>query len=458
MIENQQYQDNTEPFSGDFSDWIQTLTLLDGDAQAQCFAEMLDEAEPGFIALALESLPREQRLDRWQQIDGLARVAVLTMMRSDPRQSILNLLDDDEVDLLFAMLSPEELIDWSDTLPEALVDRALQQMGNRQRERYEIYDQFNESQVGRYADHRMLVLSDSANVAQAQRFFRRIALDCGDNVFITDIDDKYIGTVSRQMIFKADGDVALVSLIDEDKPVLAADTGLFDAAEYLQHSNETEMPILAEDGQLLGRLSLRVATEIIREHLESQLMAGAGLKEDNDLFAPVLKSAQRRAVWLGINLLTAFLASATISLFEPVLAQVVALAVLMPVVASMGGIAGSQSLTLMIRGMAMGQVSRGNLWPLMRNEIGISIVNGVVWSIVIACVAAWWFADPSLGFIIGCAIMINLLAAAASGVLIPMILDKFNQDAALSGSVILTTVTDVIGFFSFLGLATWIYL
>nr|WP_256261102.1 magnesium transporter [Shewanella sp. NIFS-20-20] len=434
------------------------MTLLDGEEQAKCFADMLAEAEPGFIAMALESLPREQRFERWQQVEGLERVAVLSMMRSDPRLSILSLLEADDIDILFAMLSPEELIDWSDSLPESLVDRALQQMGDRQRERYALFDQFDETQVGRYADHRMLVLSETSNVAQAQRFFRRIALDCGDNVFITDNDDKYLGTVSRHLIFKSDPEAPLLSLIDDDKPVLSADSGLFDAAEYLQHSNETEMPILADDGQLLGRLSLRTATEIIREHLESQLMAGAGLKEDSDLFAPVLKSAQRRAVWLGINLLTAFLASATISLFEPVLAQVVALAVLMPVVASMGGIAGSQSLTLMIRGMAMGQVSRGNLWPLMRNELGISVVNGIVWSVVIAFVAAWWFTDPSLGIIIGCAIMVNLLAAAASGVLIPMILDKFNQDAALSGSVILTTVTDVIGFLSFLGLATWVYL
>jgi len=171
-----------------------------------------------------------------------------------------------------------------------------------------------------------------------------------------------------------------------------------------------------------------------------------------------MKGAQRRAVWLGINLLTAFLASATIGLFENVLSQVVALAVLMPIVASMGGIAGSQSLTLMIRGMAMGQISAGNLFSLMKNELGIGIVNGFLWAIVIGLVAGWWFGEATIGIVIGCAILINMAVAAIAGVVVPMVLQKFNQDAALSGSVILTTVTDVVGFFTFLGMATLLYL
>ncbi|WP_445947007.1 magnesium transporter, partial [Shewanella sp.] len=268
----------------------------------------------------------------------------------------------------------------------------------------------------------------------------------------------YLGTVRRHDLFKQDPDTLLESLIWEDGRSIAADSSLIEAAEAVEHSRELEFPVVDSEGILIGRVTLRTATALVREHYEAQLMATAGMDEDDDLFAPIMIGARRRAVWLGINLLTAFLASATIGLFENVLSEVVALAVLMPIVASMGGIAGSQSLTLMIRGMAMGQISAGNVMSLLKNELGIGAVNGVLWAITVGIVAGWWFDDRTMGLIIGSAILINMAVAALAGVTIPMILQKFNQDAALSGSVILTTVTDVVGFFTFLGLATILYL
>jgi magnesium transporter len=183
-------------------------------------------------------------------------------------------------------------------------------------------------------------------------------------------------------------------------------------------------------------------------------MATAGLNEDEDLFAPVLRSSKRRATWLGINLLTAFLASWAIGLFEATLQQAVALAVLMPVVASMGGIAGSQTLTLIIRGLALGQIAKGNVSPLLIKEVSVGALNGVLWAMVIGVVVSFWFSSSSIGLVIAAAIVLNIIAAAFSGVLIPIILDKLKIDPALSGSVILTTVTDVVGFVSFLGLGT----
>ena len=187
---------------------------------------------------------------------------------------------------------------------------------------------------------------------------------------------------------------------------------------------------------------------------ESQLMATAGLNEDEDLFAPVLRSSKRRATWLGINLLTAFFASWAIGLFEATLQQVVALAVLMPIVASMGGIAGSQTLTLIIRGLALGQIAKGNVPPLLIKEVSVGALNGVLWAIIIGIIASFWFSSTNIGLVIAAAIVLNIIAAAFSGVLIPVILDRFNIDPALSGSVILTTVTDLVGFVSFLGLGT----
>ncbi|WP_211164277.1 magnesium transporter [Shewanella salipaludis] len=437
---------------------VQQLTQAEGDAQADVFSEILDEAEPGTIAILLESLPLDARYERWQQVEFGERATVLSLMRAAPRMEILKRMPSEEVDLLFAQLSPEDLIDWSDSLPDSFTDRALAQMGERQRQRFELYNQYSENEIGRYTDHQMLVLSVKASVAQAQRFFRRIDLDCSDNLFLVDDQDKYLGCVRRYEVFKHAPEEPLTSLMTEETRAIAADTSLLDAAEAIEHSREIELPVVDDEGELIGRITLRTAMDLVREHYESQLMATAGMDESDDLFAPIIKGARRRAVWLGINLLTAFLASATIGLFAHVLSQVVALAILMPIVASMGGIAGSQSLTLMIRGMALGQVSAGNLFSLMKNELGIGIVNGLLWALVIGAISGWWFAEAKIGMVIACAILINMAVAAFAGVLVPMILQRMNQDAALSGSVILTTVTDVVGFFTFLGLASILYL
>jgi magnesium transporter len=437
---------------------VQQLTEAEGEAQAEVFSEILEEAEPGTISLLLESLPLDERYDRWLQIAIEARPEVLSLMRADPRLGILKKMPDEEVDLLFSQLSPEDLIDWSDSLPDSMVDRALAQMGERQRRHFELYDQYSENEIGRYADHQMLVLGHHSSVAQGQRFFRRIDLDCNDHLFLVDEQDKYLGTVRRHDLFKQAPETLLETLIWEDGRSISADSSLIEAAEAVEHSRELEFPVVDDEGILIGRITLRTATALVREHYEAQLMATAGMDEDDDLFAPIFIGAKRRAVWLGINLLTAFLASATIGLFENVLSQVVALAVLMPIVASMGGIAGSQSLTLMIRGMAMGQISAGNAMSLLKNELGIGAVNGVLWATVVGIIAGWWFSDVIMGIIIGCAILINMAVAALAGVLVPIILQRFKQDAALSGSVILTTVTDVVGFFTFLGLATVLYL
>lgn len=308
---------------------VQQLTGAFGEAQAEVFSEILEEVEPGTVAVLLEALPLDERYERWQQVEFGDRVEVLSLMRADPRMGILKRMPDEEVDMLFAQLSPEDLIEWSDYLPESFTDRALAQMGERQRQHFELYNQYSENEIGRYADHQMLVLSTKATVGQAQRFFRRIELDCNDSLFLVDEQEHYRGAVSRYEVFRSSPDAPLLSLMDEDSRAISADASLMDAAELLEHSREVELPVVDEEGGLIGRVTLRQATELVREHYESQLMASAGMGETDDLFAPIVTGARRRAVWLGINLLTAFLASATIGLFENVLSQVVALAVLM---------------------------------------------------------------------------------------------------------------------------------
>jgi magnesium transporter len=230
-------------------------------------------------------------------------------------------------------------------------------------------------------------------------------------------------------------DAATVALVFEQRDLLSA-------------------AVVDGNGTLLGRITVDDVIDVIRERGEHSFMSAAGLDEEDDIFAPVLVSTQRRAMWLGINLATAFAAAWVIGRFEATIEQLVALAILMPVVASMGGVAGSQTLTIVIRGLALGQVGSGNARLLLYRELGIGLLNGVLWAVVVAAVAAAWFSDLWLGVVIGFAIVINLFIAAFSGAIIPLILRRMNIDPALAGGVVLTTVTDVVGFIAFLGLAT----
>jgi len=247
-------------------------------------------------------------------------------------------------------------------------------------------------------------------------------------------------------------------VMDTDCIVIKADMPDSEVATLFEKFDLISAPVVDEEDNLLGRITIDDVVDVIREDADHSLMSMAGLDEDEDTFSPVLITAKRRAVWLGINLLTAFLASAVIGIFDATIEKVVALAVLMPIVASMGGIAGSQTLTVVIRGMALGHISSSNTPWLLNRELIVGVINGSLWALVVAGVAVLWFNDLTLGFIIGAAIVINLIVAVLAGATLPLILKWMKIDPALAGSVLLTTVTDVIGFMAFLGLATVFYL
>ncbi|MCB1616528.1 MAG: magnesium transporter, partial [Pseudomonadales bacterium] len=272
-------------------------------------------------------------------------------------------------------------------------------------------------------------------------------------VYVTDRFGHYTGVVYLHDIIKALPHSPISELL-VSLPSIRAESDLMTAAMEVENAETSALPVVNDNNIFLGCITLADAVWIVREESESVLMKTVGMNEDEDLFAPVKRSAKRRAVWLGINLLTAFLASWTIGLFGETLQQVVALAVLMPIVASMGGIAGSQTLTLVIRGIALGQISDANFKALLKKELRVGILNGVIWSVVVAIVAGLWFQNIIIALVIAIAIIINIAAAALSGVVIPVVLDRLKIDPALSGSVILTTVTDVVGFVAFLGTGT----
>ncbi len=433
---------------------VERLNDASDDAQMAVFEEAVIELESSELAFLLESLPLPERLERWQQVPEEDRVAVLVAMRSEPRQTIFSTFDDEQLQALLSNLHAEDLIELAETLPDSVVDTALQSMDAMQRQHYQRSAQYDDYQIGRYVDHELIILPKTARVRDAMRLIKKSLPEYTDSLYLIQRNGDYAGTVSIQKLYSALPEQPLMELSTEDPFTIAADIHLSDASEKVEHSGLAALPVIDDNNKLSGRITLRQAIEITREDYESQLMATAGLNEDEDLFAPVFRSSKRRATWLGINLLTAFLASWAIGLFEATLQQIVALAVLMPIVASMGGIAGSQTLTLIIRGIALGQISKGNMSPLLIKEVSVGALNGVLWAIVIGVITSFWFESASIGLVIAAAIVLNIVAAAFSGVLVPIVLDRFNIDPALSGSVILTTVTDVVGFVAFLGLGT----
>lgn len=406
------------------------------------------------LALLLESLPVTDRVSFWEQLSPAVQLPVLAEMRADASEAIIRAVDEVRLHDLFAELDADTLLELQDVLTEPLLEEALGRMDTEQKQRYASAQQYADSEVGHWCDHQPLVVPAKTKVNVVLRLLRRVMPKYCDHVFVVDSRGIWVGAVPIHKLFGADGVLKISELVREQFPSLNAREDIYVSADKVASSEEVALPVLDDGGMLIGRLDLGTAYEMQAERAEAQIMATAGLDEDEDLFSPVMKSARNRALWLGINLMTAFLASWFIGLFEATLQQVVALAVLMPVVASMGGIAGSQTLTLIVRGLALGQISKSNLRPLLNKELQVGLLNGVLWAIVIGLIAGYWFNSWGLGMVIGAAIVANIISAALAGIFLPVILDKLKIDPALSGSVILTTVTDIVGFVAFLGLGT----
>ncbi len=406
------------------------------------------------VATLLESLPVEHRINLWQELPRERKLDVLVEMRSDPREILIDATPEDAWVALFGDIEAEDLLELMDSLPNRIVHLAYAELDAQQQRFFREATQFNDDLVGHWLTHDLLVLPLNAKVRDGLRLIRRNVPRHCDSIFLVNRSGQFSAAVKVTQLFGAPEHVPLVELIEENMSILKGNDDAASASLQVQRSGFAALPVVDDNNKLLGRLDITSASELINEFYERQVMATAGMDEDEDLFSPVAKSARNRALWLGINLLTAFLASWFIGLFEATLQQVVALAVLMPVVASMGGIAGSQTLTLIVRGLALGQVSPANRRALMIKELKVGGVNGVIWALVIGIVAYFWFTDVLLGVVICLAILFNIVAAALAGVLVPVILDKLKIDPALSGSVILTTVTDIVGFVAFLGLGT----
>ncbi|NVD08427.1 magnesium transporter [Vibrio sp. JPW-9-11-11] len=443
----------------DLSLLIEQIGKADEDQHAPILNEAIEQGlEPGSVALILEAFPIEERVKLWRSLPLELHIEVLTEARAEVRHSVIDQLSDTELKLTLAKLDNLSLIEWADSLPEEIINEALHLIEKDELELYDQANQYQDDELGRWAERKVVTLPFNISVDKAKILMERYSYDAPQQIYLINKRKQFRGLVSYIDLLRAEPNERLRNLAVDNVLTLDANLTLAESIESLEHSSLSAMPVVDEQQTLIGEVDWHFALGTQREIYEARLMAGTGMDEGDDLFAPVIKSSQKRGVWLGINLLTAILASVTIGLFEDVIAQVVALAVLMPIVASMGGIAGSQTLTLMVRAMALNQITTGNRWALLKNEIGIGSINGLLWALIIGALAGLWFQSTVLGATIALAIIVNIITAAMFGVLIPIALDKLKLDPALAGSVILTTVTDVVGFFAFLGTASLVML
>ncbi len=433
---------------------LELQSLLEQSNQSEVCA-FFNQHTPTEIANLLESFPIEQRQKLWRCVPEEEKGEVLAELNDDVRSSLMEEMDSEAVSEVTKELDAQEISEILDTVDEEIKEEVINQLDEETKEQVEKLQAYDEDVVGHYMDPETVNVKEDVTLETVQRFVRMKDLldDETQEILVVDKEGHLVGTISLVDLIKYPQDDLVKDHMRQ--PIALVDTmDIKEAASVLRSKGLHFAPVVDEEGKLVGQLNIDDIMEIISEDDEATMMNMSGVSEDDDLFAPIKETAKSRGVWLGINLATAFLASFVIGQFEDVLSKVVALAVLMPVVASMGGIAGSQTLAVVIRGLALGQIGGSNRWWLFNKELWVGLINGIVWAIVVAIIAQIWFHDETITLVIFLAIIINMTIANLAGIAIPLILKKMGIDPALSGAVILTTITDVAGFLAFLGLAT----
>lgn len=424
---------------------MQIRYLLNGALPAQDVARLLES-----------SPPRERKL-LWDLIDHNNQGDVLQYVSEEISVQFMKSMDRERLLAVSEHFDNDDLADILQQLPETLVKEVLASMTAQNRARMESLMSYSEDSAGGLMNTDTITIRPNITIDIVFRFLRRHneLPEMTDNLLVVSRSDRFLGILPLRKLLVADTDTTVRDIMETDCDVIFAHQTATEVAELFEKMDLVSAPVIDPDSKkLLGRITIDDVVDVIRDEAEHSMLSMAGLDDDEDTFAPIMQTTRRRAVWLGINLITAFIASYVIGLFQDTLDKVVALAILMPIVASMGGIAGSQVLTLVIRGIALNQIGSSNARWLLNREVIVGLINGIVWATVIAMLTVVWFDDIRIAYVIAGAIVINLLFAALTGTLLPIALKKLGIDPALAGSVILTTVTDVVGFLSFLGLAT----
>ena len=421
---------------------------------------LVNTLSPAEIGSLLESLPPARRSVVWGLVDPEDDGVVLVHVGDEVREGLIADMDPDELVAAAADLDIDDLADLVEDLPDAVIDEVLKSMDRENRERLEQVLSYAEDSAGRLMNPDVVTVRADTTIDVVLRYLRlRGELpEHTDHIYVVSKRHQYLGRIALQALLTRETGTPINQLLDGEQPAIGVDESSDEVARQFSDHDWISAPVVDDNNILLGRITIDDVVDIIREQAEHQVMSAAGLDEDEDLFSPVRRAFRRRMLWLTINLATAFLAASVVSQFQDTIAHLVSLAVLMPIVAGMGGNAGTQVLALMVRGLALGQIGASNVMDLVWKEVRIAIINGVGIGLLLALIVLAWFHDGMLSLVIGLALTINFTAAALGGVFVPVTVKRFGFDPALAGGVILTTVTDVMGFLSFLGLASLLLL
>lgn len=417
---------------------------------------LLHTLHPAEIAVLLESIPQAKRELVWAQVPTDAHGATLLHVNDDVRSEMIDALDQQALLRAADGLAIDDLADLIADLPGEVTNRILRSMDRENLERLEAVMSFPPDSAGGLMNTDTTTVRPDVSLTVVSRYLRRRGSlpEATETLFVVSRYGRYLGVLSLSKLVTLDPERDVSEVMSTRLKAIAVDASASEVAERFQNLDLISAPVVADDGTLLGRITIDDVVDVIRDEAEHRIMSMAGLDEEEDVFAPIHRSARRRAIWLGTNLCTAVVAALVVGLFKDTLSQVVALAILMPIVASMGGIGGTQTLTIVIRGLALGQVGFANARALLLKETAVALINGLLWGIVLGVTAELWFDSAVLGLIIAAALLLNLIGAALAGVVIPLAMRTMGIDPALAGSVVLTTVTDVVGFGVFLGLGT----
>lgn len=421
---------------------------------------LVNSLHPAEVASLLESLPPAQREVVWDLVDPELEGDVLVELNEEVRADLIREMDADELVAAAEGLEVDDLADLLRELPETVNQRVLRSMDSQDRERLKSVLACDEDTAGGLMNTDTVSVRPDVTLETVLRYLRMRGdiPQRTDSLFVVNRHDRYLGALDVTRLISEDPERTVAEVMHADLAGIAPGTPAREVASLFENRDLLSAAVVSPEGRLLGRITVDDVVDVIRDEADHSVMRMAGLDEDADMFAGVVQSTRRRGLWLGVNLATAFLAAWVVGLFENTIENIVALAVLMPIVASMGGVAATQTLTLIVRGLALGQVERANARWLLTKEVAVAILNGLAWATVVAGVAFLWYRSWKIAGVIFAAMVVNLFAAALAGVIVPLVLKRVGVDPAVAGGVVVTTVTDVVGFASLLGLGTLVLL
>ena len=419
--------------------------------------DLLSKMTSSEIAHALESSPPRQRDLLFSLLKTEEEGDVLFELGEEIQQDLISNISNEELSEAVKELELDEIVDILQNLPEERMKNILSNMSMVDRQRIEMGLTFPENTAGGLLNTDVISVRPNNSIKEVISYLRDLGKlpDNTDKIFVVNDQNEYLGELSISEIITSNPSMQVREIMKTEISPIYADLDDKEVATLFERNDLISSSVINEYGKLIGRITIDDVVDVIREDADQNLLGMAGVAEDT--FAPPGRAAKSRVFWLSMNLVTAFIAASTINIFQDVIDKIVYLAILMPIVASMGGVAATQTLTIVLRGLTLEQINSSNIRWLFKRELAVSILNGIVLSILVGLITYLWFQDLTIALLIACALVINLISSVIAGILVPLILRKFKQDPAIGGSVVVTTVTDVVGFFSFLGLAT-IYL